>query len=125
MSDHIQRLQQNTFTTTGCREIFNIQSGTLNSNSEKVHYLQRCKICDDTPYVGKAKTKFHLRFNNYKSKHQSFWEGKQNIPQKHFHSHYVEDLFEKCEMHKQLKERETFWQHKLKTFYSLGLNEKE
>ena len=72
MSDHIQRLQQNTFTTTGCREIFNIQSGTLNSNSEKVHYLQRCKICDDTPYVGKTKTKFHLRFNNYKSKHQSF-----------------------------------------------------
>ena len=34
-------------------------------------------------------------------------------------------LFEKCETHKQLKERETFWQHKLKTFYSLGLNEKE
>lgn len=63
MSDHIQRLQQNTFTTTGCREIFNIQSGTLNSNSEKVHYLQRCKICDDTPYVGKAKTKFRIKVN--------------------------------------------------------------
>ena len=26
----------------------------------------------DTPYVGKAKTKFRLRFNNYKSKHRSF-----------------------------------------------------
>ena len=34
-------------------------------------------------------------------------------------------LFEKCETHKQLKERETFWQHKLKTFYLLDLNEKE
>ena len=28
-------------------------------------------------------------------------------------------------MHKQLKERETFWQHKLKVFYPLGQNEKE
>ena len=34
-------------------------------------------------------------------------------------------LFEQCETHKQLKERETFWQHRLKTFYPLGLNEKE
>ena len=34
-------------------------------------------------------------------------------------------LFEKCESHKQLKEKETFWQRKLKTFYPLGLNEKE
>ena len=53
-----------------------------------------------------------------------------------FKIHYIQDchrgiddwevtLFEKCETHKQLKERETFWQHKLKTFYPLGLNEKE
>ena len=34
-------------------------------------------------------------------------------------------LFEQCETHKQLKERETFSQHRLKTFYPLGLNEKE
>ena len=30
-------------------------------------------------------------------------------------------LFQKCETHKQLKERETFWQQKLKTFYPLLL----
>ena len=58
------------------------------------------------------------------------------IPQKLFHDHYCLDghleiddweftLFEQCEAHKQLKERETFWQHRLKTFYPLGLNEKE
>ena len=47
--------------------------------------------CDDTPYVGKAKTKFSLRFNNYKSKHRSFRKGKQNVPQKRFHLHYIED----------------------------------
>ena len=29
------------------------------------------------------------------------------------------------EMHKPLKEKETFWQHKLKTFYRLGLKEKK
>ena len=34
-------------------------------------------------------------------------------------------LFEKCERHKQLKEKETFWQQKLKTFYPLRLNEKQ
>ena len=34
-------------------------------------------------------------------------------------------LFEKCETDKQLKERETFWQHKLKSFYPISLNEKE
>ena len=65
-----------------------------------------------------------------------FQKGKQNVPQKCFHSRYIQDchrgiddrevtLFEKCEMHKQLKEKETFWQHKLKLFYPLGLNEKE
>ena len=34
-------------------------------------------------------------------------------------------LIEQCETHKQLKERETFWQHRLKTFYPYGLNEKK
>ena len=108
-------------------KVYKIQSGPLNCNSEKVLYLLRYKTCNDTPYVGKAKTKFRLRLNYYKSKHQSFRKGKQNLPQKCFHSHYIQDchtgiddwevnLFEKYETHKQLKERETFWQHKLKAF---------
>ena len=87
--DHITTTK--TFTTKACLEAFKIQSGTLNCNSEKVLYLLRCKIFYDTPYVGKAKTKFRLRFNNYKSKHWSFRKGKQNVPQKHFHLHYVQD----------------------------------
>ena len=60
--DHI--ITTNTFTTKACGEVFKIQSGPLNCNSEKVLYLLRCKICDDTPYVGKAKTKFCLWFHN-------------------------------------------------------------
>ena len=34
-------------------------------------------------------------------------------------------LIEQCETHEQLKERETFWQHRLKTFYPYGLHEKK
>ena len=75
MCDHIITI--NTFTTKACGLVFKIQSGPLNCNSEKVLYLLRCKICDDIPYVGKAKTKFRFRFNNYKNKHRSLRKGKQ------------------------------------------------
>ena len=34
-------------------------------------------------------------------------------------------ILEHRETHAQLKERETFWQHRLKTFYPKGLNKKE
>ena len=47
-----------TFTTEACGEVFKIQSGPLNCNSEKVLYLLKCKVCGEAPYVGKAKTKF-------------------------------------------------------------------
>ena len=68
--DHI--ITTNTFTTKACGEVFKIQSGPLNCNSEKVLYLLRSKIFDNTPHVGKAKIKFRFQFNNYKSKHRSF-----------------------------------------------------
>ena len=42
------------FTTEACGEIFKIQSGPLNYNSEKVLYLLKCKVCGEAPYVGKA-----------------------------------------------------------------------
>ena len=87
----------------------------------------KCNVCDEAPYVGKAKTKFRYMFNNYKSKHRSIRKGRQKIPQKHFYDHYCLDghsgiddwdftLLEQCEIHKQLKEKETFWQHRLKIF---------
>ena len=49
-----------TFTTEACGEFFEIQSGPLNCNSEKVLYLLKCKVCSEAPYVGKAKTKFDI-----------------------------------------------------------------
>ena len=60
--DHI--ITTNTVTTRTYGEESKFQSEPLNCNSENVLYLLRCKICDDTPYVGKAKTKFCRRFNN-------------------------------------------------------------
>ena len=124
------------FTTESCWETFKIQSGPLNCNSEKVLSLLQCKVCGEAPYVGKAKTKFRYRFNNNKGKNRAFTKGNRKIPQKLFHNHHCLDghlgiddwdftLFEQYETHKQLKERETFWQHQLRTFYPLGLNEKE
>ena len=62
--DHI--ITTNTFTTKAHGEVFKIQSGPYNCNLEKGLYLLRCKICNDTPYVGKTKTKFRLQFDNCK-----------------------------------------------------------
>ena len=57
-----------TLTAETRQETFKIQKTPLNCDPEKVLYLLKCKVCGEVPYVGKAKTKFHYRFNNYKSK---------------------------------------------------------
>ena len=57
------------------RETFKIHSAPLNCNSEKVLYLIKCKVCGEAPHIGKAKTRFRYRSNNYKRK-QSFHERK-------------------------------------------------
>ena len=93
-------------------------------------------VTGEAPYIGKAKTKFRYRFNNCKSKYRVFRRGNGKLSQKPFHGHYCLDghlgiddwdftLFEQCKTHKQLKDRETFWQHRLKKFYPLDLNDKE
>ena len=60
--DHI--ITTNTVTTKTCGEVSKFQNEPLDCYSENVLYFLRCKICDDTPYVGKAKTKFCRRFDN-------------------------------------------------------------
>ena len=64
-----------------------IESGILNCNSQKVVYLLKCRICDEAPYVGKAKTKFRAGYNNYESAHSPI-EKKRKVSQPHFHEHY-------------------------------------
>ena len=80
-----------TFTTEACQQTFKIQKGPLNCDSANVLYLLKCKVCGEVLYVGKAKTKFRYRFNNYKSKHRAFRKGNQNVPEKRFHAHYCLD----------------------------------
>ena len=58
-----------TLTTQACRKTFKIQSGPLNCNLKKVLYILKCEVCGKAPYIGKVKTKFQYRFNNYKSEH--------------------------------------------------------
>ena len=111
-----------------CGETFKIESGILNFNSEKVVYLSKCRICGEAPYFGKIKTKFRATFNNCKSAHRSY-RRKRKVSLQRFHEHYgqhihnkIDDwqftLIEQCETHEQLKDRESFWQHMSKTFYS-------
>ena len=50
-----------TFSTRACGETVKIQSGAPNSNSQKVVYLLKCRICGKAPYVV---TKFRATFNN-------------------------------------------------------------
>ena len=58
-----------TLTTQACRKTFKIQSGPLNCNLKKVLYILKCEVRGKAPYIGKVKTKFQYRFNNYKSEH--------------------------------------------------------
>ena len=75
------------FSTKICREKLKIQSGILNCNSQKVVYLLKCRICGEVPYIGKAKTKFRGKFNDYKSAHRSYRK-KRKVSQQRFHEHY-------------------------------------
>ena len=124
------------FTTEAFQETLKIQKDPLNCDSKYVIYLLKCKVHDGVSNVEKAKTKFRYRFNNYESKHRAFRKGNQKVPQKGFHAHHwldghsrIDDsnfvIFEQCETHEHLKEREIFWENRLKTFYPIGLNEKE
>ena len=100
-----------------------------------VFYLLKCRICGEAPYVGKAKTKFRARFDNYKRAHRSYKKTRK-VSQQRSHEHQDQHihngtddwqftLIEQCEKHKQLKEKKTIWQYRLKTFYPYELNEKK
>ena len=54
---------------------FKIQSDPIDCNSEKVVNIFKCKVCGETRYLGKAKTKFQYKFKNHKQI-QSFQENK-------------------------------------------------
>ena len=106
--------------------VLRVNKGPLNRNSKTVVYLSEYKKCKN-PYVGKAQTKFRMRLNNYKSAHKSF-KSKKRETQKLFHGHYIQDdhegkddwqftLIDQCTTNAELRKRELYWQHRLKTVF--------
>ena len=77
-----------TLATKVCGETFKIQKVPLNCNSEKVLCPLKCKVYGGVAYVGKTKTKFRYRFNNYKSKNRTSKKGNRKVPHSH---HYCLD----------------------------------
>ena len=81
--------------------------------------LRSCQETFGVTCVGKTKTQFFYRINNYKSKHRSFRKSNQKVLQKPFQAHYYLDghsgiddsvfvKFQQCETYDKLKETETF-----------------
>ena len=124
-----------TASTFTYQESFKIHSGPWTCDYRKVLYLLKFEACGEVAYVVKMEIKFLYTFNNNKNKHRAFRKGNRKVPQKLFHTHYCPDchsgiedtdfvIFDQCKTYAQLKERETFSQHRLKIFYPIGLNEK-
>ena len=132
-----------TFTNAASDRVFTLRKGALNCNSKFVVYKLRCKVCTKQ-YVGSTVTKFRARFNNYKSQFGKYSERKREnhpTPEKdisqaslfeHFCSgghHGTEDwlfqLIDQADTCTRVRERESFWQHKLNSFVPYGLNERE
>ena len=122
------------FSPIATDETFKINKGPLDYNSKKVVYLSECKKCRN-PYVGKTQTKFRMRLNNYKSAHKSF-KTKKGETQKLFHGHYIQGdhedkddwrftLIDHFTTKAELRKRQVYWQHRLKTFFPNGFNERE
>ena len=56
------------FKRRNTNQTFGIQKGLLDCNSNHVIYVSECKQCQYRfPFVGRTKSKFKYRINNYKS----------------------------------------------------------
>ena len=130
------------FENTDENRCFTIFSGRYNCNSENVVYLLQCECCRKK-YVGSTKTKFRQRFNVYKSYFRSYARRRDQgtldrgkiIPQANFFSHFFEaghngkfdvtiKIIDGAENVFSLRRKELFWQYRLGTFLSRGLNER-
>ena len=96
--------------------------------------FQNAKKCKN-PHVRKAQTKFRMKLNNYESVLKSF-KTKKRGTLKLFHGHYIQDdhegkddwqftIIDQCPTNAELRKREIYWQHCLKTFFPNDLNESE
>ena len=132
-----------TFTNADADRVFALRKGALYCNSKYVVYKLRCNVCTKQ-YVGSTITTFRTRFNNYKSQFRKYSKRKQDcnpnpgkdIKQASLFEHFCSDghhglddwsfqLIDQADSEIRLRERESFWQHKLDTFVPRGLNERE
>ena len=79
------------FSTKTFCEIFKIQTGSLNCNSQKIVYLLKCKIFGEDPFIGKVKMKSRIRFNDYENVHMCFRKKTQSIAAV-FYEHYGQHM---------------------------------
>ena len=93
--------------------------------------MQKCK----NPYIGKTQKNFGMMLNNYKSAHKSF-KTKKRETQKLFQGHHMQDdrkgkddwqftLMDQYTTNDELRKKEVDWQHRLKTLFPIGLDERE
>ena len=47
-----------TFTTEACQETFKIQTDPLTCDSKEILYLLKCKVCENSPTLGKREPNF-------------------------------------------------------------------
>ena len=106
-------------------------------------YKLQCRTCG-LQYIGSTINKFRERFNNYKAQFRKFLKRKKDghlnpgdgISQANLFEHFcsenhndMEDwsfqLIDQSDSLERLRERESFWQHKLNCFIPNGLNERE
>ena len=134
------------FTSRATGRTFEIRGGPFHCNSCNVVYLLECKTCS-IQYVGStgtenSDTKFRHRCNDYKSKNKQFLKRKNNgtldkgkpIPQASLHAHFSQEghngvcdfsfkIIDGADSLAEVRKKESFWQYKLKTFLSDGLDD--
>ena len=104
---------------------------SFNCDSSNVVYMLECSVCG-VQYVGSTCTLFKVRLNNYTSCNLRFNGGASGVPQADIFRHFVgegyrgflEDIrvVNLDKLSGNGRQQESFWQYKLDTFVSLGLN---
>ena len=134
-------LESPEFSNSDGNRTFSIRKGDFTCKSKFVIYRLLCRTCGKQ-YIGSTMN-FRERVNNYKSHFRSYCERKaagtlqrgKAAPQAGLFSHFVNNnhhgmddwqfqIIDSSRTEVQLRERESFWQYKLKTFLPLGLNER-
>ena len=129
-----------TFTSTTTGRTFQIRANNLNWNSSHVVYLLECKKCH-IQNVGSTAPRFRLRVNNYRDCHREYCRRKaagtllrgNKVSQCDLHAHFQQEdhngfedfsfkIIDTANNDADLRQRESFWQYKLKTFTPEGLN---